>query len=143
MKVVPGITAADNDGIWRSDDTNGLSLVAREGALAAEAGGGVWKTFTSLALPEGRGPLFVATMSGGGVTTANDVGLWATDSLGALRLLLREGDVIGASTIKSMIVLSSVAGSPAQTRSFNNNGSVLVKATDALGAQHLLHIAVP
>ena len=152
MKVVPGITAAENDGIWRSDDTNGLSLVAREGALAAEAGGGVWKTFTSLALPEGRGPLFVASMATktgtvspgpGNVTTGNDVGLWATDSFGGLRLLLREGDAVGASTVKTFVVLSTVAGSSAQTRSFNSSGSVLVKATDALGAQHLLHIAVP
>ncbi len=41
------------------------------------------------------------------------------------------------------MVLSSVVGSPAQTRSFNSAGSVVVKATDALGAQHLLQIAVP
>lgn len=79
----------------------------------------------------------------GGITTANDVGLWATDSTGALRLLLQEGDVIGASTVKTFVVLSSVTGSPAQTRSFNSAGSVIVKATDALGAQHLLLIAVP
>ena len=141
MKTVPGITSANNDGIWWNSP-GGLVLVAREGALAAEAGGGVWKSFASLALPEGRGPMFVAKL-GGAVTAANDVGLWATDSFGGLRLLLREGDALGASTIKSFIVLSSVTGSPAQTRSFNNGGSVIVKATDATGAQHLLHIAVP
>ena len=50
---------------------------------------------------------------------------------------------LGASTVKTFVVLSSVVGSPAQTRSFNSAGSVVVKATDALGAQHLLHIAVP
>ena len=69
--------------------------------------------------------------------------LWATDSFGALRLLSQEGDGIGASTVKTFVVLSTVTGSPAQTRSFNNAGSVIVKATDATGAQHLLHIAVP
>ena len=66
-----------------------------------------------------------------------------TDSTGALRLLLQEGDAIGTSTVKTFVVLSSVVGSPAQTRSFNSGGSVVVKATDALGAQHLLQIAVP
>ena len=71
------------------------------------------------------------------------MGLWATDSFGELRLLLREGDIIGASTVKTFAVLSSVVGSPAQTRSFNNTGSVIVRVTDLLGAQHLLHIAVP
>ena len=62
---------------------------------------------------------------------------------GALRLLLQEGDTIGTSTVKTMDVLSTVAGSPAQTRSFNNNGSVIVKATDAAGAQRLIYITVP
>ncbi len=154
MKTVPGATtAANNDGIWFSDDTNGMRLVARESAQPPEAPAGAqWKAFTSLALPEGRGPIFVATMhskSGaaspgpGGITTANDVGLWATDSFGALRLLIRKGDAIGASTVRSFTVLGGVIGSPAQTRSFNSLGSVIVKATDTTGAQHLLHIAVP
>ena len=152
--AINGINSTNNDGIWRSDDTNGLSLVAREGAQPPEAPvGAQWKSFTSLALPEGaRGPLFVGTMHSktagvspgpGNITAATDVGLWATDSTGALRLLLQEGEDIGASKVKTFIVLSSVTGSPAQKRSFNSGGSVLVKVTDLLGAQHLLHIAVP
>ena len=152
--AVNEIAGTNDSGIWRTDDTNGLSLVAREGAQPPEAvAGAQWKAFTSLALPEGaRGPLFVATMHSkigtaspgpGGITTATDTGLWATDSTGALRLLLQEGDPIGTSTVKTMVVLSSVAGSFAQTRSFNSGGSVLVKVTDLLGVQHLLHIAVP
>lgn len=145
MKVVPGITAANNDGVWHAT-TAGLNLIAREGAQPPEAVAGArWKAFTSLALPEARGPIFVAKMQGrkAGITTANDVGLWAMDSAGAVRLLLQEGDALGASTVKTFLVLSSVSGSPAQTRSFTNTGSVIVKATDAAGAQHLLHIAVP
>ncbi len=149
-----GIGATNNDGIWRSDSTNGLSLVAREGAQPPEAPAGAqWKKFSSLALPEGsRGPIFVAAMHNktgtvspgpGGITTANDVGLWATDSFGSLRLLLQEGDTMGTSIVKTFAVLSSVTGSPAQTRSFNGGGGVIVKVTDTLGAQHLVHIAVP
>ena len=45
--------------------------------------------------------------------------------------------------MKTFLVLGSVAGSPAQTRSFSNSGSIIVKATDMAGAQHLLHIAMP
>jgi hypothetical protein len=148
-----GITATNSDGIWSTDDTAGLRLIAREGAQPPDAPvGAEWGTFTSLALPEGRGPIFVATMRSkigitspgpGGITAANDTGLWATDSFGALRLVLQEGDAIGTSTVKSFVVISSVAVSPAQTRSFNNSGDIIVKATDALGAQHLLHIALP
>jgi hypothetical protein len=152
LKTLPGVTAANNDGIWWNSP-GGLSLVAREGAQPPEAPlGAQWKAFTSLALPEGHGPIFVAAMASkigttspgpGGVTTADDLGLWATDSFGALRLLIREGDAIGASTVKSFTVLSSVPGSPAQTRSFNNTGAVVVRVTDTTGAQHLVQIAVP
>ncbi len=121
-----------------------MRLIAREGAHAAETPAGTtWASFTSLALPEGRGPLFVAKVANGGTTTANDMGLWATDSTGALRLLLREGDALGTSTVQTFTVLSTVLGSPAQTRSFNNGGSIILRATDATGAQHLLSIAVP
>ncbi len=53
MKTVPGlITAADNDGIWLSDDEHGLQLIAREGAEPPEVPeGATWKAFTSLAQP--------------------------------------------------------------------------------------------
>ena len=77
------------------------------------------------------------------MTTANDVGLWATSSIGTLRLLMREGDPIGSSTVKTFTVLSMVAGSPAQTRSFNNAGVVVIKVTDMAGAQHLVQVALP
>ncbi len=150
---VAGIISANNDGLWWSDATSGLRLVAREGAQPPEAPvGAQWSAFISIAIPEGRGPLFVATMRSktgsvspgpGGITTANDTGLWATTSFGSLRLLLQEGDLIGSATVKTFTVLSNVVGSPAQTRSFSNNGSVLVRATDTTGAQHLLQIAVP
>jgi hypothetical protein len=35
---------------------------------------------------------FVATLSGPGITTSNDRGIWATDRSGHLRLIAREGD---------------------------------------------------
>ena len=154
MKTVLGsVTAADNDGIWWNDPATALTLIAREGAQPPDAPAGAkWGKFSSLALPEGRGPLFVASMLSktgtlppgpGGVTTANDVGLWATSSIGTLRLLMREGDPIGSSTVKTFTVLSMVAGSPAQTRSFNNAGVVVIKVTDMAGAQHLVQVALP
>ena len=139
-----GVTAANNDGIWATNSFGEAKLVVREGAQVPDAPQFTfWKAFTSLALPEGSGPIFTATLSGNLITTANDTGLWATDSAGGLRHLLQEGDAIGASTVKTFAVLGSVTGSPAQTRSFNNTGSIIVRATDIAGAQHLLHIAMP
>jgi hypothetical protein len=147
------VTSANNDGIWTASPEGGMQLIAREGAQPTDAPEGAqWKAFTSIALPEGRGPLFTATMASkigtsspgpGGITTANDTGLWGTDSAGTLHLLLQEGQAIGESTVKSFAVLTSVLGSPAQTRSFNEQGSVIVKVTDAANAQHLLLIAIP
>ena len=137
----PKITAANNDGIWAFNPTDGLTLIAREGAQPADiAQPTAWKKFTSLATTADGRPLFVASIR---TKRGTDTGLWATDSLGALRLLLRKGDAIGDSKVKTFVVLSSVLGSAAQTRSFNNNGSVIVRVTDSKSAQHLLRIAVP
>ena len=73
----------------------------------------------------------------------NDAGLWAVDSTGALRLLAREGDVIGAKTLKSMTVLTAVSGSPGVTRSFNNAGQVIYRATFTDGSQSVVVVQVP
>jgi uncharacterized repeat protein (TIGR03803 family) len=143
--TAPGgaINSANNEGLWLSDPSSGMTLIAREGELVTLTSEVRWKAFTSLALPEGRGPIFVATLMKGGITSANNTGLWATDRWGDLRALLSTGDMIGTSTVRNFIVLSNVPGSPAQTRSYDNSGNVIVKATDTTGAQHLIHIAVP
>ena len=140
-----GITSTSNDGVWY-DNGSVLTLVAREGAQPpGVVTGARWKSFTTVALPEGRGPIFVAKLQTGraGITTAKDTGLWATDSAGAIKKLIQEGDAIGASKVASFQVLSTVSGSPAQTRSFNRSGEVVIQVTDAAGGTHLLHVVVP
>jgi 2',3'-cyclic-nucleotide 2'-phosphodiesterase (5'-nucleotidase family) len=149
-----GIANTNNDGLWHYDPETGLTLLAREGAQPPEGPAGAqWKSFPSIAAPEGdRGPLFIATMQSrtgtaspgpGGVTEANDTGLWALDTFGALRLVLREGDTIGTRTVRSFEVLSNVLGSPGHTRSVNRGGSVVVRTFDGSGAQYILRIEVP
>lgn len=143
---VAGVTSLDDSGIWWNKPGTGLLNVSREGTQAPEtAVGAVYKAFTSLALPEGSGPLFLATLAQGpgAVTAADDLGLWGMSSGGQLRLLMREGATFGSSTIKAFTVLSSVSGSAAQTRSFNKVGAVVVRVTDATGAQHIVQIAIP
>ena len=140
-----GTQAANDESVWFRNSAGALMLVAREGASAAEVGA-KWGAFKSIALPEGAlGPILLASLKStpaSKVTDANDVGLWATDSFGALRLLLREGDTIGPAKVKSFVVLPTVRGSAAQRRSFSS-GRVIVKATDTKDAQHLVHIVVP
>ena len=88
-----------------------------------------WKNFTSLALPGGdTGPVFRATLSGAGVTTLNDAGVWAVKTDGTVVLLFRERDPVGAKTLKRFTVLSAVPGSSGVTRSFNHAALVVWRA---------------
>ena len=140
-----GITSTSNDGVWY-DNGSVLTLVAREGAQPpGVVTGARWKSFTTVALPEGRGPIFVAKLETGraGITTAKDTGLWATDSAGAIKKLIQKGDPVGTSKVASFQVLSTVSGSSAQTRSFNRSGEVVIQVTDTTGGTHLLHVVVP
>ena len=53
-----------------------------------------------------------------GVTPANDQGLWATDSTGALHLVIREGAPLNGKTVRTFRLLETVPGSPGQRRSW-------------------------
>lgn len=162
-----GVDSTNNQSLWTAVADAQPQLLARKGDAATGAQpaavipSGVgptpeWVKFTSLALPPtGPGPYFVAKLLNrtgttlpakpgpGGVTADNDTGLWARDSDGTLHLVLREGEVIGTSTVKTFTVLGAVSGSASQRRSFNNKGYVLVRVDDATGAQHLVLIGVP
>src|SRR4029078_592524 len=102
---VEGVTASNDVGIW-TNEGGVLRMVAREGDAAPGVPGGVFAHFVSVALGDGAYAIaeenvappavaFVAQLEAGrgGVTAANDLGLWiykrGQDPL--LRLLLREG----------------------------------------------------
>lgn len=126
-----GVLGSNNLGVWWRDTEGDLQLVARKGFEPVGIPGATWANFTSLALPDtDMGPIFLATLTrgAGGVTTANDVGLWAVDAAGDLHLLLREGAQLGDKTVKTFSLLSYESGSPAQTRSFNNVGGIICRA---------------
>jgi uncharacterized repeat protein (TIGR03803 family) len=93
--------------------------------------GSHWKVFTSLAVPGGElGPVFRATLeTGGSITTANDSGLWAVDSSGVLRSLVREGELLQGKTVKSIQVLEPVSGTSGLTRAFNSRHQIIWKGT--------------
>lgn len=135
-------------------------IVARSGTAAPDTDGGMFSGFTSVALPDdSTTPVFVASMltktpsagpglpatapGPGGVTTANDTGLWAVDSSGALHLLLREGQTLSSKVVKSFVVLANVPGSPGESRSFNSHRQVLVKVTFDDKSMTLLQIGIP
>ena len=77
------------------------------------------------------------------VDATNDVGVWAMDSTGALRLLFREGDMIEGRQLKSFTVLKAVPGSPGVTHAFNDAGQVAWRATFIDGTTAVMVTQVP
>ena len=75
--------------------------------------------------------------------SSNDFGLWSVDSDGSLVKLLREGDKIGNQTLKSFTALSIVRGSPAQSRTFNADQQITVRAHFTDHSVGLVRIAAP
>ena len=87
--------------------------IARTGDPATDSAGAtgtaVWSSFISHALAGGQGrPVFVAKLAGSGVTAKNNMGIWATDSSGDVRRVLRTGDALGTNIVKSFILLKPV-----------------------------------
>jgi len=131
-----GVTASNDVGIW-TNEGGVLRMVAREGDAAPGVPGAVFAHFVSVAFGDGAYAIaeeniappavaFVAQLEAGrgGVTAANDLGLWiykrGQDPL--LRLLLREGspllfrtdDAFPGKTVRSFVALQPMPGTAAQ-----------------------------
>ena len=86
-----GVTFANDGGIW-SEGSGALTLVAREGNPASGTSSGVnYSELFTPVLNSGGQTAFLTTLTGSGVTTANDRGIWSEGS-GSLALVAREGD---------------------------------------------------
>ncbi len=150
-----GVKAANKTGLWSFDgNTSTTAKVARLGESAPGKDGlaladAVWSGFSSYALPDGAGAgaVFVAKLAGKAVTAKNKTGLWAADSTGTLRLLLRTNQAltVGAGTkqLASMMLLNAPPGAFGARRSYNSTGSVAVLATFTDKTQAVLRLDVP
>ncbi len=124
-------------------------VLARTGTPAADLTGGVlWKDFTAMALPDSNyGPVFLATLTGPGVTAKNGIGLWATDLDGTIRLLLRTGDTIPVNgvdkTVSLIATLGAALDSPGQGRYVDLLGNVSATLTFTDGTTALVHFGMP
>jgi len=79
----------------------------------------------------------------GGITTANDSGLYAVARSGATIELLRESKVLLGKAVKNFNVIQSVAGSAGAARSFNANAQVAVLVTFSDNSTAIVNIDVP
>ena len=120
------------------------SPVPNESGVATTA---VWSKFISFALPGGpdAGTVFLAKTSGGDTTPENKLALWAVDSQGKVRRVLRTGDALasGGSPITDLTLLTATNGAFGVTRSFSATGSIALVATFADTTQALLRVDLP
>jgi hypothetical protein len=145
-----GVTAANKTSLWSGPPSAPL-LVARLGtATVPDASGAIvagrfWSGITSLALPGGvtRGPLFVATVRGAGVTAATNRRLYCVDTTGRLRELMKPGDTVGAKTIKSFSLLDAVPGSLGVKRSYTSVGSLVISVKSTDNTVSLVRVDLP
>ena len=148
---VAGIVAANSVGIWANTNTAGtLALVARSQSQAPMCPAGArFNAFRQLVLPETGGVVFLADLltGSGGVTGANNVGIWAVDSTGVLRLIARTGggaSVNGvAKTISALAVFSSTPETGGQTRAFSSSRHLVYKASFTDGTLEVVETVVP
>lgn len=147
-----GITSANNDSFWWRQDGGALALVGREGSEPSVGPvGAKWKAFTSIALPDGMGPLFTGTLQRGlinqpgpgGITKLDDAGLYAVDSNGHLQQLMRQNQPLVGKTAKAFNVLKAVTGSAGVTRAFNANREVVVHVLFTDDTVGLVKFAIP
>jgi sugar lactone lactonase YvrE len=142
--------AAMASGIW-STSGGSLALVAQQGTQAPGCATGVkFLAFTELALDNvnGGGVLFLATLSGTGVTAANNTAIFCVDNNGTLQLVVRTGDVIGGKTITALAFLPAetttnalVAG---QERSFSaSTGDLVYNATFSDKSTAIFNVVFP
>lgn len=143
LKIGGSVTKDSDTGIW-AFYRGLLELVAREGDQAPGCpAGAVFVSFTALAMPDNAGVAFLAKLKpgAGGVTSANSVGIWATDLDGNLNLVVRRGDTVnigGISRIVSSIAIFNTASGTAQSRHFANGGELLYRASYQGGVTGLM-----
>jgi hypothetical protein len=149
-----GVSPANNTGIWWKGP-GGLKLVARAGGDAAGVPGAKWASFSSLALPDNAAPVFVGKLAPGaggtalpnGIGATNNIGVWAIDSTGTLRLIVRTGDILkvgGQPKVLSLVtILGPVLGSAGQARSYNTTRYLVFRATFTDRSQAIMQLVIP
>lgn len=134
--------------IWYAPDGITPAQLARTGDAAP--GGGKWQSFTQLVLPDAStsGPVFTARLAidkAAQISAKNNVGLWAVDSNGTLRLLLRTGGSVSyagqSHTVQRFNALAPTGLIGAANGYDDTHVAVLVTCTDKSVA--LINLAVP
>jgi hypothetical protein len=130
-----GVSKSNSSAVFVRNAAGDLSSIARTGMSATGIPGTTWKRFVSFALPSGAdaGVIFLAQISGTGVTNKNNLGLWAQDSTGELVLIARTGAAVpGASdgkVLSKLALLNPLPPAQGSERSYNDARRIAYLAT--------------
>jgi len=154
------ISAQNNTGIW-AGVSGSLALVARTGSPAPDAAGAtsasspVFSSFAQIVLPDQGGVVFVGNLKAGtaavpgpgGVVPSNSQAIWAQDTAGVLKQLIRKGDGLTvkgvAKTVSTLTIFNAPAMVAGQTRHFNNPGDLIYKIGFTDGSISLITTVFP
>lgn len=149
--TLPATRAADTIFDARADGQ--FRSIARIGGDAP--GGGRFSRFTSVARPDTNGfgalvSALLAISARDGVTARNRAALYAVDSTGQLRKILRVGDRLESTgpgsplkQIRSFVALSAAPGSIGASRGYDETGRIAVLVTFNDRSQAVATIQVP
>jgi hypothetical protein len=149
-KLKPGlgdVLSSTAAGLWQ-DVGVGVVLAARQGSPVSGVNGNpVFTSFKQFVLPATGGVVFTATIAGGGVTSANNLGLWANDGAGGTEILLRKGDKLeiggNQKTVTAFKIFTKLLGVAGQSRHFDHGGTVACHVKCSDGTQAILAFRRP
>ena len=129
-----GVKSNNDEGVWRGQDVGIPSLLAREGATVPDLPATAkWKKFRAIAA--GSLVIIQGDVTGKGIKPATASGLWAQDSTGALRLVIRQGSQIGGRTVKTFTALTASPGVTGASRAFNSRNDTAFQVIFTDGTQ--------
>ena len=150
LRAGSGVDASIDNGLWaRSPATgNALALIAREGLPAPQTPtGAVFATFGTALVSGGGREAFTANLlpGQGGVTAANDRGLWMRATTGGINLVLREGDMVAVSPtdLRRLADITLDDSSESSAACFNSGDSIKILVAFTDGSSAILSCNAP
>jgi hypothetical protein len=131
-----GVDTTNDTAIWAGPIDN-LAIIAREGDVAP--GAHDLATFAHIhyayfvSMNAAGQVAFLAELAGDGVTLANNTGIYATDRIGRLRLIAREGDPLEVTPgitkiVQELTMFDNTNNEDGQQSSFNDLGQLAFRA---------------
>jgi hypothetical protein len=89
----PGIDTSNDEGLWAPGAAGDLSLIAQRGDPAPGTEVGIaFDRIDAIALNEAGAVAFRASLTGPGIDTSNDGGIWRSDGAGGLARVFQQGE---------------------------------------------------